>query len=510
MKQIALLIVLGLFATSIPAFSQKFPEFAKDKILKDGDILIKEGIYKNKDDKNYPKKIKADYITMAVKENRNNTESRIITIPILRIHSLNKDPKEPVFLLNGGPGGSNIYNFGIWLIDQHDIVMVGYRGADGSTKLNSKAFGEAMVADTNTFSVEHCRKAGSVLKKELERFTNEGIDLNSYNIIEVIDDIENARIKLGYNKVNLCAYSYGTRLGYIYGMRYPTSINWSFLALVNPPGHFCYNPDVEDNILKEYGELWKKDTSNLKRSADIILTIKKVFTSMPVKWKKITIDPGKIRLMMFTFLYSTDGTAQIFDAFISAENGDYSGLACLVMMYDMLPEMGQVWGDLIMKGATADYVINKNYTTGTDSKENLLGAPHSKLFAMIKFSGYQIDLIPEKYRKLDTSYVNTVLINGNLDVSTPLTNARELLPYLPNGKLIIISDCSHMDLRLKQPEVFIAFVKEYILTGQVKDGDFKHIPVNLGKPQKSLQKMGKSFYTLKRLGLLKIAARMAG
>ena len=490
------------------ACSQKFPEFEKDQILKNGDILLKTGTYKNKNDKKYPKKITADYITMAVKENRNKPDGRIITIPVLRLHSLSKTPKEPVFLLNGGPGGSNLFNFALFLIEEHDVVMVGYRGADGSTILTSKVFAESLVTDSNTFSAYHCKNAALVLKGEMDRWSKEGIDLNCYNIIEVIDDIENARIKLGYNKIDLFGYSYGTRLAYIYGLRYPESIKYSFSALVNPPGHFCYDPDIQDNILKQYNELWKKEVSNLERSPDIVLTIKNVLSTLPVKWKKIYIDPAKVRFMSFIQLYTTYGATQIFDAFVAAENGDYSGLACMVMMFDMSPEMKTVWGDLIMKGGTADYIPGKDYISDTDSKENLIGAIHSKLFALVDFSGFHFKLIPEQYRKYDTSYVNTLLINGNLDISTPLPNAQELIKYLPNGKLVVVSDYSHMDIYRKQPEVFNSFIIEYFNSGKVNDQNFDYIPADLSKPEKSLQKMGKTMYMLKRVGLLKPISRI--
>ncbi len=509
MNKYVFMLVLLLPCIVIPALSQKYPKFDKISKLNDGDILIKNGIYKNKFYENYPKKLKADHITMAVKENRNDPDSRIITIPIIKLYSLSDNPKEPVFLLNGGPGGTNINNFAMWLLDEHDIVLVGYRGIDGSVKLDSKELAKAMVTDSNTFSEEHFKKIGSAWNKELKRYTKEGIDINSYNIIEVIDDIENARVKLGYNKINFFGYSFGSRLAYIYGLRYPESINRSVIALINPPGHFYHNPEVEDNVLKMYDELWKNDSSNLEQSDNIIKTIQNVFVKLPVQWKKIHIDPAKVRFMMYNYLQSTHGTAQIFDAFISADNGDYSGLACLVMMYDLLPLMrSKGMGDLVAKGGTADYIEGENYLNITDSKENLLGAPFSKIFAIVKYSDFEIRIIPEEYRKLDTSYINTLMINGNLDIATPLSNARELINYLPNGELVVLSDCSHFDLWLKQPEMYKNLMKEYFLSGQVNVEHFKYIPADLGKQEHRLQKMGKSFYTLKRLGLLKIMAKI--
>jgi len=510
MKRKIFQLILALSIIPFTGNSQIYPEFSKEEILQDGDIIIKKGIFKNNYEKEYPKKIKADYFTMAVRENRNIPDSRITTIPVVRLHSLSDNPEEPVFLLDGGPGSSNNWKHyaPLWLLDNHDIVIVGYRGVDGSVKLGSDALEEAFLADSNALSFEHYKKIGEVWKNELERYKNEGIDINGYNMIEVIDDIELARNKLGYNKMNLYGVSYGTRVAYLYGLRYPKSINRTFIEGINPPGHFVFDAEITDEILKKCGELWKNDPANLERSADIILTMKKGLASLPVKWKKVHIDTEKVRFMMFLLLYSTDGVGQIFDTFIAAENGDYSGLAMLTMMYDMLPEMGPSWGDSFPKAISADYQPGMDYISTANSKEGLLGAPLSTLFAVVDFSDWEVQMIPEKYRKLDTSYVNTLVLNGNLDVSTPLGNARELIKYLPNGHLVVTSDCGHNDCFSNQPEGFKTLVKEFYLTGEVRDEGFKHIPANLGEPKLSLQKMGKLFYVLKRLGLAKIVAKL--
>lgn len=511
MKKIFLLVFISFLAIVfvITASAQKYPEFSDGTSQKEGDLLVCHGFYKNKRDKDFPKRIKADYMTIAVRENRNHPQSRLIAIPVLRIHSLSRNPLDPVFLLNGGPGESNLVNFAVWLLDKHDVVMVGYRGVDGSTKLYSRAFADAMVIRSGSFSQDHMREIGSVLNKELGRFKSEGVDLNGYNIVEVVDDIETVRDRLGYKKINFYSCSYGTRLAYIFGLRYPENVSRSLMTRVNPPGHFCYDSEILDGVLKEYGEIWKSVPSNLRRSPDIVQTVKNVLAALPAKWKKIDLDRGKIRFMMFLLLYSVNGASQLFDAFHSAENGDCSGLACLVMMFDMTPQFKIAWLDLIVKGVTADYVPGRDYVTGTDSGEGLMGAIHSKLFAMYGYSGYALDFIPERYRKLDFTHVDTLLVNGNLDIATPKSNVQEMIGYLPNGKLIILGDCSHSDLERNQRSVFRTMAKEYFRTGRVETKGFRRSPADLRIPEKRLQKMGKIFYFLKKLGLLKLIAKMA-
>ncbi|WP_159099175.1 alpha/beta fold hydrolase [Aquimarina spinulae] len=511
---VSVLIITSSICVITSRSSSKFPKFNSNQILKEGDVLIEKGIHKNREHKKYPKKIKTDYISLAVKENRNNPASRVITIPVKRLHSLSDTPKAPIFLLDGGPGNSNLSNNLVknmlWLLDNHDIVMVGYRGVDGSVTLDSKAFEEALMVDTNAFTESHFEKLGMVWKNELIRFKNEGIDIDGYNVIEVIDDIELVRNILGYNKINLFGFSYGTRLAYLSGLRYPESIHRSIIGGISPPGHFVWNPEITDAILKKYGDLWKENSLNLKRSPDIIKTIQSVFLTLPEKWKKIDLDPGKIRVMMFNIMYKTSGVGKIFDAFVAAENGDYSGLALLVMMYDLLPEMENiVWGDLFAKALSSDYLSGTDYINGMNSKNNLLGAPMSKLFSLVSFSDWKIHMIPEKYRKLDTSYINTLMIAGNFDIATPLENTQKMIKYLPNGKLAIFSDYAHHDYSsLLTNTNSITMLKEFYLTGEVLSEDIIHTPAKIGEPKKSPQKMGKKFYRLKRLGLLKTIVKL--
>ncbi|MDC1161871.1 alpha/beta fold hydrolase [Tenacibaculum sp.] len=501
------LIILILFASCSSV--NPIPHFEKEKILKGGDFVIKKGVYKNKINTTYPKKIIADYMTVAVKENRNKKGSKIITLPVVRLRSFSKQPKEPIFILNGGPGQSNILiniwkKFPLfWLLNNHDIIMVGYRGVDSSVKLTSEAYGKARLTESNTLSQKHLNKLARVWKKELIRYKNEGIDIDGYNIIEVIDDMDLVKKILGYKKINLLSVSFGTRLAYLYGVRYPKSINRSIMGAVNPPGQMVFNPDIIDEILERYGVLWKQDSLNLKRSPDIIKTIQHVFNTLPQKWRKIHLDPEKIRIMMFQILYSVKGADKIFDGFIAAENGDYSGLALLIMMYDAKADKGEYTGDYIIKAVTADYQHGKNYITAMNSKNNLIGAPLSKQFAIVDLSEWKVPMIPEQYRKLSTSHTPTLIFDGNLDVSTPLENAQDLIKYLPNGELVVMTDYGHLDLvSLFSYAPAISIMKEFYLTGNVCTKELEHKPVTLEKPERSPQKIGKIFYTLKRLRLL--------
>src|SRR5206468_1687516 len=79
----------------------------------------------------------ADCGTLAVPENRHDPRSRLIALPVTRIRSRSSHPGDPVFRLQGGPGISNTdFSVASRFADHHDVVLVGYRGVDGSSVLN--------------------------------------------------------------------------------------------------------------------------------------------------------------------------------------------------------------------------------------------------------------------------------------------------------------------------------------------------------------------------------------
>src|SRR5215469_1442542 len=82
-------------------------------------------------------RLSADCGTLVVPEDRANPRSRLIALPVVRIRAQTAHPLAPVFHLNGGPGLTDMEFPGAGrLAGQHDIVLVGFRGVDGSSVLS--------------------------------------------------------------------------------------------------------------------------------------------------------------------------------------------------------------------------------------------------------------------------------------------------------------------------------------------------------------------------------------
>jgi hypothetical protein len=110
-----------------------------------------------------PEKYEADFGTITVPENRSKSTSRLINIPFLRIHPHSTNPAEPIFGFAGGPGSSNMsWDWGkAWtFLPEHDVVLVGYRGVDGSTVLDCPEVTKAFKGDNDLLGEESMKTIG--------------------------------------------------------------------------------------------------------------------------------------------------------------------------------------------------------------------------------------------------------------------------------------------------------------------------------------------------------------
>ncbi len=426
----------------------------------------------------------ADCGTLIVPENRANPESRLIILPIKRIRATGRQPVEPIFHLEGGPGVSNMHARPLEaLLANHDFVMVGYRGVDGSVKLDCPEVSGALKGDGVDVLSEVSRALLSkAMRQCAARLQAEGVDLDGYTIQEVIADLEAARQALGYQRVNLISYSYGTRVAQLYANQHPERIHRSVMVSVNPPGRFAWEPEMIDAQIEHYARLYAQTDS--PRTSDLAQTMFDVRHNMPKRWLFFKIDPGKVKSATFAMLYHRGTAAQAFDAWLAADEGDPSGLALMSLAYDFLIPKMYVYGEFFSKGFSADFDLECDYVTEMDPPDSILGSPFSQLIwgSAVDADGttWPTTMMPEAFRQVQSSDVETLLVGGNVDFATPAEYARdELLPVLANGKQVILSEIGHVkDVISLQPEAYARLITTFYETGEVDDTQFKYAPMD--------------------------------
>jgi pimeloyl-ACP methyl ester carboxylesterase len=433
---------------------------------------------------------RADFGTILVSENRNKSNSRLIDLPVIRIHASSKNPLEPIFCFSGGPGAKNMdwdWKSMWYLLPEHDIVIVGYRGVDGSTVLDCPEVEEAFKGEGDLLGEESMKKIGHAWTESAKRLTSQGIDLDGYTIIECIEDNEVVRKVLGYSRINLASGSYGTRVAYYYGLKHPESIKRSVMIGANPPGRFGWAPEMIDAQLKHYSALWSQDSLMSLKSKNLYADMESVLNEMPRKWLFFSIDPGKVKVVTFCLLFQRHTAAMVFDAYVAAKQGDPSGLALISLAYNyVLPSMF-TWGDLASKAVSADFDSSRHYSREMKSSGRPLGSPMSQLlWGPLEYGRWPTQQLPDEFQHVRHSDVETLLLNGNIDFSTPAENAtNEFLPYLKNGKQVIFSECGHVG------DVVYLYSEntKHLLAGYFRDGEVD-TSMNIYKPMNFNVKWG--------------------
>src|SRR5205823_855548 len=112
-------------------------------------------------------------------------------------------PGAPVFYLQGGPGITNMdFPMASRFTPNHDVVLVGYRGIDSSTRLDCPEVASAMTGVDDLMSASTLRAEAAEYRSCAERLTRDGVDLLGYNSVERVDDFEAARKAFGYGPIN--------------------------------------------------------------------------------------------------------------------------------------------------------------------------------------------------------------------------------------------------------------------------------------------------------------------
>ncbi len=209
--------------------------------------------------------------------------------------------------------------------------------------------------------------------------------------------------------------------------------------------------------------------------------MRNVAENMPRRWLFLKIDPGKTRFMTHFFLWHRGQAASAYDIYISAENGDPSGLALMSLMYDMMIPKYMVWGELGVKGVSADYDPERDYFQEMNPPDSILGAPMSEfIWSGVQAMNWDIPQIPQEWRQVQTSDVETLLVSGNIDATTPAKWATdELLPFLNNGQQVILSEFGHTDdVWGLQGEATVHMLTIFFDTGEVDSSLFNYQPMD--------------------------------
>ncbi len=420
---------------------------------------------------------RADCGTLVVPENRADPRSRLIALPVTRILARSSHPLAPIFHLNGGPGRTNMtFPQANRLVAQHDVVMVGYRGVDGSSVLNCPEVTAALENSADYLAKASLTAYSDAFAACAKRLERSGVDLAGYTMEEQAADIEAARVALGYKSIDLLSESAGTRLAMIYQWRYPKSVDRSVMVGVNPPGNFIYSGAEIDQGIEAYSALCAKQSACRARTKNLAASMKHTAADMPSSWFSLPIKPGNA--LVGTFLGLTEATSvdaplsgpETLDSWISAAQGDPSGLWLLSWLSEVALPTSFVWGEFASIGMADAQPVERYFSSGAD-RGSIIGNPLGEFLWGAGGMAHAWPANPgeHQYTSVQNSNVPTLLIGGTLDFETPAQNAtKELLTHLSNGHQVILSGLGHVDdFDAYEPSASTQLLTTFYATGRV-------------------------------------------
>jgi pimeloyl-ACP methyl ester carboxylesterase len=178
--------------------------------------------------------VQAECGRLAVPENPAAPGARQIALQVAVVAAISTRKRpDPLFVLAGGPGmgAASFYTsvapvFSLIHRDR-DIVLVDQRGTGASNALDCESSGDDLDPSTTAQIVaetERCLKALSV-----------HADVRFYTTSLAVQDLDQVRTALGYDRINLYGSSYGTIVAQQYLRRFPDRVRSVILDGVAPP-----------------------------------------------------------------------------------------------------------------------------------------------------------------------------------------------------------------------------------------------------------------------------------
>src|SRR6187455_2828984 len=171
--------------------------------------------------------------TVTVFENRHTAIGRQIRLWVVVLPSLASTASDdPLFFLAGGPGqaaaqlASQIRGVFRQVQRTRDIVLVDQRGTGKSNPLNCRSSASSLREMTEGSSAALAR-----LRRCLEGYD---ADVRLYTTDIAMDDLDDVRAFLGYDRINLYGGSYGTRAALVYLRQHGEHVRTMILDGVAP------------------------------------------------------------------------------------------------------------------------------------------------------------------------------------------------------------------------------------------------------------------------------------
>jgi len=386
---------------------------------------------------------------------------RLATVVIPALDRAARKP-DPLFLAQGGPGGSTIGGFGRVLLEDpskrpvrdRDLVLWDQRGTYFSQpRLLCHEMQRLPSGATPEQERDAMRRCGT-------RLAAEAGDLSAFNTLENARDVDAVRAALGYAAFNFYGVSYGTELGQFLMRERPASLRAVVLDAVVPLGFNLVTdvPAVKQRVMERYARTCAESAEcaaaypNLgARYLALLERLDREPVALPVPRTRDGTPPPEPERMtgrdldgaLYQSLYVREAVPLVPYIIDRADLGDYSFVLNFVTL--MQASRSDMADGMYMSVLCAEY---------GDTPATALQFPGvvGRLAQSAAEEGRQIlDICRDwKIRLLDKallaplkSDIPTLLLSGSFDPITPPANAERVASHLGRAYAVTFARGTH-------------------------------------------------------------------
>jgi pimeloyl-ACP methyl ester carboxylesterase len=393
--------------------------------------------------------------TFTVFENRATRQGRTLDLKVIVLPALSNEPKpDPLFFLAGGPGqgaaglARPLREMFRRVQADRDLVLVDQRGTGKSHPLDCKSDDESLAALNEPVETTMAR-----LRKCLEGLD---ADLTQYTTSIAMDDLNDVREYLHYNKINLYGGSYGTRAALVYLRQHQPTVRSVIIDGVAPPDMrlpLFMARDGQRALDRLFADCEADESCRTKHPhlGQGLRTLVAELEKSPVKTRlthprtgiaeDVEVRGEFVVNVIFSALYSPLVSSLLPELIARAERRDFQGLLALASMSEGAGDNMAVGMQLSVICAedfpriTAEQMARE--TTGTVFADHLLRA---RIRACEFWPKAKVEA---SYYEPVTSEIPVLVMSGELDPVTPPSWGESVLPRFPHSKHIVVPGTGH-------------------------------------------------------------------
>ena len=381
-----------------------------------------------------------------VLEDRSKPNGRKIPIEFVQVRSSSKDRQPDAWIdVAGGPGITATMGYGEmfdvfkYVLKRRDIVLANQRGTSESSGLHCDVNQNAKPEDAANFlSIEGVKRCRAEIAPKA--------DPAAYNTAAIVEDLDELRTALGYDKLTFHSLSYGTRVAQAYIQAHPEHVRAAVFEGALQPGAripLAFMGAMQhalqgllDDCIHELNCKPVGEAIDLKKLSGI-----KEFT-VTTAGGELHVTPPQLFEMVRTLLYNGESARRVPLLLSALTHGDTRQLAAVnrIVHRDESNFSWPVWLSVTCAEDTP-------FITEQDIERASAGTLIGDYRIRLQQRACKEWPVPKRDPALGKpTEIPVLLMEGDADVATPPWPDDVFRRTFPNGRQVILPHVGHMPI----------------------------------------------------------------